>query len=574
MDDIIDIDEIFLTIKNNISNNDIIDNYINYICDNFNNIDYDDFIQQIIQNLNNELVIVSFINPLMNKLYTYKKVILNDIINLTSDLTHLKNLFIIDFIGYDILFNILKYKNMTYKSYSSILEFIYNIGKKDIIIKIINYLFKQKLNYEIIFNIILAFISFHKILSPNTNDYKQITSKLLDFINVMLYPLFELNELIITTFQNNNIFLTEENINVINEFLSHIIINKEYYYDILIIKNCTQFIDILIRNKLYDKTYNIINELTNLLNNDLLNIHDKTSLLLRLIKFITDDGYNNIPQNMLYNINYYLSNIKFLEFSTFEEKINILFLISKLLFKIYKYNLLDNQDNKLYCNMLYNLFYYEKESFTIIEYVLKNEILFTTYTLIKETIYGLITVLNIFVEIEIFICNKLNINCNYVDYDYILYKNNLNTTSYISFISTNDKLYKFNTNIMIHNFMISKYIILFNQLEKNRLPYIGLEYSKLKEYYNKYNIRFSDLFINKLNELEQKFNDTNDYMDKNPESNNIDSLFMIKIETPYKLPKSNETYEKISLRLLIRDTNKNPFTREIITLEELDNYNS
>jgi hypothetical protein len=570
---LIDISEIFLTIKNNLNNTDIIDTYISYINQHFNEIDIDELVQKIIEYLDDDIFIVSFLNPLMNKIHKFSKLIFNDIISSTSNITHLKNIFIFDIVGIDVLFNIFKFKTFDHTTYSELLTFIYYIGKENIILQLINLIYKTKLNYEIMFKVIMSLIVYHNN-NYLVNNNQNLTQKLLHIIDELLFPLFELNEIIMSAFNNQNVFLTKNNINILNNFLIYTIDNKNNYFNILIIKNSTKFIDVLYKHTQYNESRDLIDKLVNFIDDNLLNIHDKTSLLLKIIKYITDDSNNFIPINLIYYINYYLSNVKFLEWSTFDEKINILFLISKIFFKLYKTNSLDHLDKKLYYNLLYNLFYYEKESITIIDYVIKNEVLFTTYTLMKETIYGLVTVLNIFVELEIFICERLNNLYKYEEYDYIIYKNNLNMTSYILFLTNNSFLNKFNTNIMLHHFTISKYILLYNQLINDKLPYIGLDYDKINNYYNKNNIKLPEIFIDKFNNLYKKLLETNNYIDMNPNAIDIDQLFAIKIENPYRLPKSNETYEKIAIRLLIHDTQKNPFTREIITLEELDNYNS
>ena len=65
----------------------------------------------------------------------------------------------------------------------------------------------------------------------------------------------------------------------------------------------------------------------------------------------------------------------------------------------------------------------------------------------------------------------------------------------------------------------------------------------------------------------------NKFVDENPESELIDYIFSIKILNPYKLPKSNDLYERFALRLLIKESNKHPLTRETLILEELDEFN-
>ena len=158
---LIDISEIFLTIKNNLNNTDIIDTYISYINQHFNEIDIDELVQKIIEYLDDDIFIVSFLNPLMNKIHKFSKLIFNDIISSTSNITHLKNIFIFDIVGIDVLFNIFKFKTFDHTTYSELLTFIYYIGKENIILQLINLIYKTKLNYEIMFKVIMSLIVYH-----------------------------------------------------------------------------------------------------------------------------------------------------------------------------------------------------------------------------------------------------------------------------------------------------------------------------------------------------------------------------------------------------------------------------
>lgn len=595
MSNLISITDIIKTVKDNLTDNDfideLIDNMINYIHDNFYEFNYENFIENIINNFEDEIFLISFINPLINKLNFHRKIILSDIIKSLNDIDKLKNIFLLDYVGFEQLYFVYKFKNFNNNVYSGLLIFIFTLGKIDILKSLLEFVYNTKINYDIIYTIIISFMIFHNKIFNNINDfdfndnhndnhkenYILFTKKLLNYTKNILYPLFELNDIVSQTFQmvNTNTFLTENNIYIINDFFINILNKINYYYDISIIKNIINYIEILTKHNFYNNIYELINNLTKLLDNSILNIHDKTLLLIKICKYISNDSYKSVPLNMIYYIDYYLSNIKFLEWSTFDEKINIIMLISKTLFKIYQHNLIHNNESypNLLQSLLYNLLYYEKECFNIIEFVLKNDITYNTYTLFKDTIYGLINTLNIFVEIEIYICEKLNILFQYEDYDYIMYKNNLNTTSYVLFLLGNNNLYKFNTQTLIHNFIISKYIMLYNQMLYDRLPYIGIDYIRVKQYYDTYYINLPELFINKINILENRYNDMNKFIDENPDSDLIDPLFAIKIENIYKLPNRNEKFEKITLRLLIKESEKNPFTRDSLNITELDEYN-
>lgn len=110
-------------------------------------------------------------------------------------------------------------------------------------------------------------------------------------------------------------------------------------------------------------------------------------------------------------------------------------------------------------------------------------------------------------------------------------------------------------------------------MDTDNIIYIGLEYDLIKEYYNNNFIKISDNFIILLDEYKKISEESNIFIDKNPDSDLIDNIFSIKIINPYKLPKSNDLYERFTLRLLIKESNKHPLTREILTLKELDEFN-
>ena len=110
-------------------------------------------------------------------------------------------------------------------------------------------------------------------------------------------------------------------------------------------------------------------------------------------------------------------------------------------------------------------------------------------------------------------------------------------------------------------------------MNTNNIIYYGLEYDLIIEYYNKNFFKISEDYLIVLEEYKKISEEYNKFVDENPESELIDYIFSIKILNPYKLPKSNDLYERFALRLLIKESNKHPLTRETLILEELDEFN-
>jgi len=572
--DNINLNELFIIIDTNINDNVFIDNIIDYIKQNFESINYNLFFQKLIIKLDEKSFISNFLNPLINKLNVYRKIILYDLIININDINILKNLILLDYFGFEDLYNIFKYKNLSIDDNVELLNYINIFGKDDIIYNLIDFIYKTKNNFTPMILFILSLIELYNKYGNNNNLIQKINK----ILNELIYPMTEINNIIYNTLNVelnliNNILKNEDNINIIYNYYIKLyeknLINNNIIGDIII------FINII--NKINDNE-NIINMSNGLLNklkffliNDNLNIHDKTSLFIKLCKIITNEKQKYIPYNFIFYINYYLSNVKFLDWSNLDEKINIFLFISKVLLKLYKLKKIDfNQSDEL----LYNLIYYEGEIFKLLEYVYKTNVTFINYTLIKESLYGLINVLNIFGEIENYILNILiNNNIDKKEYDYIFYKSNLNLSSYLIYLSKNEDLYRYNFDIMINNFIVTKFIFLHKLMDTDNIIYTGLEYDLIKEYYNNKFLKVSDDFIILLDEYKKISEEYNIFVNDNPDSELVDNIFYIKIINPYKLPKSNDLYERYTLRLLIKESNKHPLTRETFTLEELDKFN-
>ena len=562
-DNFIDLNNLFDIIDKNINDSEFIEYMIDYIKNNFINIDYEDFINKIILSIDNDLFIINFVNILINKMSTHRKLILHDLIIKINNNKILSDLCKLDYFGFENLYNIFKFKNFSIKDNYSLINTLFIYGKFDIIDKLLDFIYKTNINNDILTVIIISIIYF---INKNFihNDYIKIINKINKILFDIIYPLFELNNILNETLQLEltlNLFTNNDKINIINKYYLNLF-DKNLIDDILI-KQLYIHINILIRNDKIEYIYDLCDRMKYYLSNDKLNIHEKTILFIKICTYLTNDKYEIIPEDIIQYINYYLSNVKFLDWSNFDEKINIIMIISKILLKLYQKNLIKlNKKNDE--ELLYN----------IIENVLLNNITYTNYTLIKESVYGLINVLNIFVEVQISLLNFNFNNNNDCDCDYIFYKLNINLSSYILFLLKSKELYKFNFMIMINNFIVSKLIILNEQMNKTDMIYIGLEYEKIYEFYNNKFIKISNNFIEKLDFYKNKLDEDNKYIDNNPDLELIDNIFSIKIKNSYRLPKSNESYERCTLRLLIKESGKNPLTRELLTLNELDNYNS
>jgi hypothetical protein len=573
--DNINLDELFNIIENNINDNIFIDNIIEYIEQNFDNIEYNIFIKKIISKIDDCKFILKLLNPLINKLNVYRKIILYDLILNIDEINILKNLYLLDYFGFENLYNIFRYKKFSINDNVELLNWLYIYNKNDILYDLIKYQYKPKNNIDTFILIVLSVIELY-------NKYNHL--ELIKFIDKLLseviYPMTEINNIIIETLNVEiesimKLFKNEANTNIIYNYYINLyeknILNNNEIEDILIFINIINKINQT--NILID---NLLNRLKFFLINDKLNIHEKTSLFIKLCKFIINEKQKYIPYNFIFYINHYLSNVKFLEWSNLDEQINIFLFISKILLKLYQFNQIDfnqidfNQSEQL----LYNLIYYEGEIFKLLENIYKSNTTFINYTLIKESLYGLINVLNIFSEIENHILNiLLNNNVDKKEYDYIFYKSNLNLSYYILYLKKTEDTYRFNLNIMINNFIITKLIFLYKLMDTNNVYYYGLEYDLIKEYYNKNFIKISDEFIILLDEYKKILDEYNKFIDDNLESDLIDTIFSIKIINPYKLPKSNDLYERCTLRLLIKESEKHPLTRESLSLEELDEFN-
>ena len=570
----LNINKIFDDIFKNLNDDKYIDTQINIICDNFYNMNYNLFIMKIIENLDDSTFIINFINKLFNKLSYYNNLIIPDIIKNTNNQIHIKHIFLLDISNYKTLLDIYNIKEYNINEYFILLEWIYEIGKINIIFDLIEKLIKKSniVSYNKLFVIILSLIKFHE-KTINSDFYIDFTKKLLSLMNIIL-SIFELTELI------KNIFMINENHdNIINEkityiftFYKTIIKYKNIYFKYKIVNHITKMLNLLLTiNENIDENKNIIDDILQLLYTDIINIHEKTSLFIDIAKLIIDKSFNYIPKNLIEYIDYFITKIKFISWSELDEKIILFELISKLLL------LLKNNEQLFftdYDNMLYNILYLESECFNVVKIILNTEVLYSNYNIIKSSLYNLITILNIYNDVLNIYFDLCKTNNKY--YADLLHKNNLITNTYIIFFNNRDNksiINKFNVNILFNTIIINKLLIIYRNSDYDEFPIHGLEYDILIEYYKKYNINILINFIDKINELKIKYEQSNVFIEKLGDDKYVDNIFSIEIINPIMIPKSNTFFEKSTMYLLLRETKKNPYTREELELNDVIEYN-
>jgi hypothetical protein len=561
----LDCNKIFEEINVNINDKYIVDINIDILATNFYLFNYDDIINNIIFNLDDTTFIINCLNKLLDNITEYKKTILIDIINGTNNINKLKHLFLLENINYKLLYDIYKFKSLSVDNYIDIYDFLLIIGKINIIEDLLQNC-STKINQTKLIVLLSSIFSFHQKLETEY-IYSEFTLILIKFINKIL-PFFELTEIINNLFIFNN---DNSKLELILEFYKLVIDKYEIYFNINAIDKSIEILNIIVKNNLSSNNYKyILDTLINLINSSYLNIHEKFNLFIDITKILIDDKSNYVPINYLDQMIYIFENIKFLTWITIDEKISVFNILSKILLKIKKLNKLSDNINN-YDTLLYHILYFENECFNLLTNLLNMEIEFNIYNLMKESVYNFIAAINIFTEI----CDYYfdNIKDKYIKD--LFYKNNLNISVMLNYINDNNiyKLSKFNTDILLKNIIISKLIIIYKHCDNIDYPSIGLDYENLINYIETKNINIFYDINTKINLLENKFNSYNDNLD-NLNQQYIDNIFNIEILDPIMLPNLNDFFEKTTLYLLIRETNKNPYTRESINLDELIEYNN
>ena len=264
--------EKFDYIKQNLDDDIYITNTINLISNNYYTLNYDLFIEDLIMTLDDTNFVIMFINKLFDKLYQKTKIILQNmiksILKKNNCINKLQNLFLLDCIDDTILFDIYKFNNKNDDNYLLLLEWIYEIGKIDIINKLMDNLIinLDNITYYVMFDIIISLIKFHKKLI-NTDFYVSYSKKLIIIMKIVI-SLFELTEIIrdILMFNQNDDIFFNEKIIIIFDFYKNILQNRDIYFDIIIYEQIIKLLNFLVKiNSNINNNYEIIDELIKLI---------------------------------------------------------------------------------------------------------------------------------------------------------------------------------------------------------------------------------------------------------------------------------------------------------------------
>ena len=568
----INIDNIFIDAKNNINDEIIINKYIDIISQNFYNIDYNNFIRNIINLLDDINFIIIFLNKLCDNKIVKKnyKFIIKDIITNINNKDIIKNLFLLDIVDYTIFYDIINKNQLDNKDMINIYDFIFEIGKIDIIIDLLdNIIIDYKaIEYKNLIKILLSLLKFHKKII-NTDFYKDISSNLSTIIYVLL-PLFELKQLSQKLTNNTEEPYSNENVDIIFDFLDRLIINYDKFFNVYIIDNIFELFNFLVKLKIDINPYiTIIDNIYKLLLTNVLNIHEKAKLFNNIAKILEYSDY--VPKDLILYIDYYITNINFLTWSTLDEKIIIMEYISKLLLRLNLNNKLcyDNYDK--YDNVLYNILYLESESFNILKNLLNSIITYTDYNLIKNVSYNLISIINIFNDVQYKYFDYCKQNKMY--YGDLLHKNNILLNTYLLyFADISQNINRFNCSLFFNSIIINKIMLIYKHTDYKFFPLNSIEYEILEDYYKINNINLYNFLII-IDKIKDKDNKSNDFITKNNDTEYIDNIFSIEIRDPIMIPKSNDFFERSTMYLLIRESHKHPYTREELSLPDLIKYN-
>lgn len=594
MENIIDndtLDIIFNDINNSIDNEYIIYSYINILKNEIFNIDYNNLISNIIKYLDNQSFVINFLNKFIADIPSHSVIIQNDIISSDIDMNKIKNFLLIDNLDNNIYFVIYLIKNILVNELYDLTNYIYLIGKIDkLITSLTNYIYNNtkilKINNVLTtINILMKFL-----FDDNNNFDNEIYVKILKFIlnitNDYLFTYFETINIINLVFITYNDQLdisfinrlnNQDSINLYLNFYLNALNNIDKYYNINIVSYCINYIINILQinnNQTNFICRDIIIKLSDLLSkyNDIINIHDRLNIYLdvsKLIIKINESDY--IPNNLIDNILKFYKDVNFFDWITVNECLDIFNTTTKLL-------LLINNSNKLYntrCDeILFILIKYEGFLLKMTENYINKNIYNFTYESIKNIILDLINIIYILTYIQRRYIDYLNNNYLFNQYSDVVYKLNMELNNYLFVILNNNNIYKFNVDILFKNIITLKISNLYNQIKLKKYVNINIEYDKLIDYYNKYNYIIDNNFIDVINNLKNKSDGDNILLDKYDDTIFVDKLFCNIINVPYMLPNNNDFYDRDLIRLVIRETNKNPLTREDITLEELDNYNN
>jgi hypothetical protein len=589
---------------------------INIIFKHFDNlfkksIEYDIFFNLIYNRLNKSYFVLDFLNKFISKYYFIKKLLIVELINKFkySDIDKIKNFLLIEDIPIEFIFLLLKCFNFELYMTNEIIKWLIYIGNTQQFYDLFDYINEKNSTIPYIIKFITSAINtFFNLDEICTQDIIQnIFNKITIFLNKKIILLYDKKTIFESLTNSNDILykldpmynnynqlvLDKLFIDSLIRFYSHIIKNlkliSSYYtldsndeFNILnIIYDILYFYNIIVSD--IDNEYINKNDFLELLpellsnNNDIINVHTRVIILIKIKNILIseyDINYNDIyiPNNLGIAIINFLSTVKFLDWSFEHEIYTIYNSIFKLLYVCKQKNKLvnyyQNYGQSQY-DILFYILLYQKEIFTLIKTELDKETTFINYTAKKEKIYGLYNLFNLSLEIEF---NLYDTIYNIIPLD-LSYKFNLTLDEYITH-RLNSSLNKFNSNDYLDSIIYTKIFYINKYFEKKSYYYYGISYDNLLEYIKIRNIKITQFMSDEIEKYKILFNELNESINTTDDIERLDPIFSIQIINPYMIPNSNDIYEEVTMKLLCRETQKNPFTRDKFTLDDLINYNN
>jgi hypothetical protein len=473
-------------------------------------------------------------------------------------------------------------KQNNYSYLDELFEYIYIIGKLDnFIISIKKYI--NTIQLHLIENYLLTnlkyFINLFNKYKTDENTFLKLREFINYYITNIIYAYIDTKNILnYLLFENtNDKFIKKfKNTDTITYFIDFFIIENEYfdiYFDKTILINQILFLKYM---NTFFKTdiNNIINLLKPIINfnfnlvllsNIKLNKHDRYDIFYDMGVILSSYESNYVPNNIVSIILDFLK-IDFIQWIKIDDFIKICEILFKLLIKSEKSNNLFNLENKNYDDFLYNLIKIENEILNSFEIQIKKDLHFSNYSSIKIILYDYLNILNIITHFQIKIIDKLNNDVDFELYGDLIYMLNLQLNKYI-LLSESENITKYSLKLLFRNVIITKFVNLLNQIENNKYVHYGLEYEKIINYYNNMNFNISHNFVDVIQSIQ------NEEIILNENTDLEDNLFCVKIKNKYKLPSQQDFFERDMIRLLIREKEEDPFTRQHITLKELDEYN-
>jgi hypothetical protein len=578
--------ELLISLIDNVNTNifeyDIIEYTINIIKEYIYHIDNDFLINLLIKYIHNENFVINFLDKLLYEIEKLQPKFSEKLFSSDLSLDNIKNLLLLENITDKIYLNLYFSKQNNYSYLDELFEYIYIIGKLDnFIISIKKYI--NTIQLHLIENYLLTnlkyFINLFNKYKTDENTFLKLREFINYYITNIIYAYIDTKNILnYLLFENtNDKFIKKfKNTDTITYFIDFFIIENEYfdiYFDKTILINQILFLKYM---NTFFKTdiNNIINLLKPIINfnfnlvllsNIKLNKHDRYDIFYDMGVILSSYESNYVPNNIVSIILDFLK-IDFIQWIKIDDFIKICEILFKLLIKSEKSNNLFNLENKNYDDFLYNLIKIENEILNSFEIQIKKDLHFSNYSSIKIILYDYLNILNIITHFQIKIIDKLNNDVDFELYGDLIYMLNLQLNKYI-LLSESENITKYSLKLLFRNVIITKFVNLLNQIENNKYVHYGLEYEKIINYYNNMNFNISHNFVDVIQSIQ------NEEIILNENTDLEDNLFCVKIKNKYKLPSQQDFFERDMIRLLIREKEEDPFTRQHITLKELDEYN-